>query len=427
MLDIVDRFPLYPLIFSFILYPLAAWIVLRFFPQRIRLQSFTILNVAGLAVLCWLSGATGVRFNMAASYSKIAILFFLLYLAVVWLNYFVLRRCKDESSLWPTLAFLLPIFFLAYIKYGADALNPFHSALQLAGLTHFGVFFIGISYLSFRLVHLVLEVRNEVVPMPNIWEYLSFAFYVPTISIGPINPYSRFIHSLHSTDRAKMPIQRCVLRIVVGFTKYIFLGSLIAQFTYAGLLRDGHPHKVIDLLIAIPAYTVYLYCNFSGFCDMVIGVSGLIGIDVAENFDRPFLTRNLQEFWTHWHMTLSLWIRDLMFTPMSKALMRRFGIKAANNVIAASIFISFMAVGIWHGTGVNYLIFGVTQGLGIATVHYYTVWLKKKLGRDGFTAYRSNRLISSIGTVVTFVYFSLSLFIFANNWQQMLAIKASLR
>ena len=83
-------------------------------------------------------------------------------------------------------------------------------------------------------------------------------------------------------------MSRSLLRILVGFTKYIFLGSLVAQFTYAGLLRDGHPHAVIDLIIAIPAYTIYLYCNFSGFCDMAIGVSGLLGIEVAENFDRPF-------------------------------------------------------------------------------------------------------------------------------------------
>jgi D-alanyl-lipoteichoic acid acyltransferase DltB (MBOAT superfamily) len=427
MIDIVDRFPLYPLLFSFVLYPFLAWIALRFSPVALKIQCFTVLNVAGLAVLCWLSGATGVRFNMAASYSKVALLFFFLYSGFVLLNYVALKSCRRDGTIWPSTAFLLPIVFLVYIKYTAPVLNPFHGILATAGLTRFGVFFIGISYLSFRLVHLVLEVRNEVVQMPTIWEYLSFAFYVPTLSIGPINPYSKFIHSIRTPDRKKTPIRRSLLRILVGLTKYLFLGSLIAQFTYAGLLRDGHPHKVIDLVIAIPAYTIYLYCNFSGFCDMVIGVSGLLGIEVAENFDRPFTKRNLQEFWTHWHMTLSLWIRDLLFTPLSKALMRRFGPKSANHVIAVSILLSFLVVGIWHGTGINYLVFGATQGFGIMAVHYYTVWLKKKLGRDKFTAYRSSRLISSVGSVMTFIYFSLSLFIFANTWKDMLAIRASLQ
>ena len=427
MMDVVDRFPLYPLILSFILYPIAAWIILRVLPQRIRIQIFTLLNVTGLAALCWLSGATGIRFNMASSYSKLALVFFLIYLGFVLLNYGALRLCRRDGTIWPTVAFLAPIVFLAYIKYAPGSLDPFTSVLAAVGLTRFVAFFIGISYLSFRLVHLVQEVRNEVVQMPNIWEYLSFAFYVPTLSIGPINPYSKFIGSLRTPDRQKTPVLRSLLRIIVGFTKYIFLGSLIAQFTYAGLLRDGHPHHVVDLIIAIPAYTVYLYCNFSGFCDMVIGVSGLLGIEIAENFDCPFKRRNLQEFWNHWHMTLSAWIRDLMFTPMTKAMMRRFGPKSANNVIATSIFISFLVVGIWHGTGLNFLLFGVTQGVGIAAVHYYTVWLKKKLGREGFAAYRNSKLISSIACVVTFVYFSLSLFVFANTWTQIVAIRASLQ
>jgi D-alanyl-lipoteichoic acid acyltransferase DltB (MBOAT superfamily) len=427
MLDVVDRFPLYPLILTFILYPLAAWVVLNLVPTKIRIQSFTVLNAAGLASLCWLSGANGVRLSAAASYTKVAMLFFAIYLGFVLLNYAALRLCQRDNTIWPTAAFFLPIFVLAYIKYAAESEHPFSAALSGAGSPHVAVFFIGISYLSFRLVHLVQEVRNEVVQMPNIWEYLSFAFFVPTLSIGPINPYSKFIKSYRVPDREKTPVGRSLLRIVVGFTKYIFLGSLIAQFTYAGLLRDGHPHAAIDLIIAIPAYTLYLYCNFSGFCDMAIGTSGLLHIEIAENFDRPFMTRNLQEFWTHWHMTLSSWIRDLLFTPLSKSLMRRFGPKSAHHVIAISIFISFLIVGVWHGTGLHFLIFGISQGVGIAAVHYYTVWLKKTLGRDKFAAYRKNRIISSVATVVTFTYFSLSLFVFANTWTQMLAIRANLR
>jgi len=427
MLDALDRFPLYPLILSFVLYPVAAWMVLHLSPRKIRMQCFTLLNVAGLAGLCWLGGANGVRAKAVVSYSKVPLLFFSIYVALVLLHYAVLRLCRREGTIWPTLAFLSPIALLAYIKYASDSLNPFRAVLATAGLSRFAVFFIGISYLSFRLVHLVQEVRNDVVPMPNIWEYLSFAFFVPTLSVGPINPYSKFIGSMRALDREKTPVSRSLLRIVVGFTKYIFLGSLVAQFTYAGLLRDGHPHAVIDLVIAIPAYTLYLYCNFSGFCDMAIGVSGLMGIEVAENFDRPFLARNLQEFWTRWHITLSTWIRDLMFTPISKSMMRRFGPKSANHVIAASILISFLVVGVWHGTGLHFLIFGALQGIGIATVHYYTVWLKRRLGRERFAAYRKNKLIMAIAGAMTFTYYSLTLFVFANTWKEMLAIKANLQ
>ena len=186
MLDVVDRFPLYPLILTFMLYPVAAWILLKLTPQKIRIQCFALLNVGGLAALCWLSGATGVRFREALAYSKVALLFFAVYLAIVLLNYVALKLCRRDGTIWPGVAFLLPIVFLAYIKYASDSLNPFGSLLATAGLSRFAVFFIGVSYLSFRLVHLVQEVRNEVVHMPSIWEYLSFAFFVPTLSVGPI-------------------------------------------------------------------------------------------------------------------------------------------------------------------------------------------------------------------------------------------------
>jgi D-alanyl-lipoteichoic acid acyltransferase DltB (MBOAT superfamily) len=418
-MDIVDRFPLYPLIFGFVLYPIAAWLLLRFFPGKIRMQSFAVLNVAGMAVMCWLSGAREVRAVAIVRYSHVMLIFFFLYLGIVLLNYLVLRLCKRDDSIWPTTAFLLPIVFLAYIKYASEDLNPFHALLAPAGLGQFAVFFIGISYMSFRLVHLVQEVRNDAVEMPSIWEYLSFAFFVPTLTVGPINPYSKFISSLRSPDRRITPVGRSLLRIVVGFTKYMFLGSLVAQFTYSGLLRDGHPHVIIDLFIAVPAYALYLYCNFSGFCDMAIGVSGLLGIEVAENFDRPFQTRNIQEFWTRWHMTLSTWFRDLVFTPMSKSLMRRFGPKSANHVIAVSLLLTFLLVGIWHGKGLNFLVFGALQGIGLVTVHYYTVWLKKTLGREGFAAYRQNRIIRTTMQVINFAYFSFTLFFFANNWREM--------
>ena len=427
MFDIVDRFPLYPLIFCFVLYPAAAWMALRLLPQKMKSTVFHAPECgrAGGDVLVERCKWGASKRCVIVQQSAFHILFNLCRARPGELR--VLRRCQRDHTIWPAAAFLLPIAFLAYIKYASDLLNPFTAVLAPIGLSKFAGFFIGVSYLSFRLVHLVQEVRNEVVEMPTVWEYLSFAFFVPTLTVGPISPYSKFIRSLRTPDRQDTPLGRSLLRILVGFTKYIFLGSLVAQFTYAGLLEDGHPHAVIDLAIAIPAYAVYLYCNFSGYCDMVIGVSGLLGIAVAENFDRPFMTRNLQEFWTRWHITLSLWIRDLLFTPLSKWMMRKFGPKSASHVIAASLFISFLVVGVWHGKGTNFLTFGALQGAGLVTVHYYTVWLKKTLGRDGYTAYRKNTVIQVVASVTTFCYFSLTLFFFANRWEEMRSILASLQ
>jgi D-alanyl-lipoteichoic acid acyltransferase DltB (MBOAT superfamily) len=282
-------------------------------------------------------------------------------------------------------------------------------------MTHRAEFFVGISYMAFRLAHLVREVQNEVVPMPTLAEYVAYALFVPILSIGPIQHYSAMASSLAKPPSSPKLVGSAWMRILVGFTKYLFLATILNQFTYSGLLLDGHPHHLLDLFIAVPAYTLYLYCNFSGFCDMVIGTSALLGIEVGENFDRPFASRNLQEFWNHWHITLSAWFRDMMFTPMLKALVRLSGPKSANHMIALTLMIVFITVGVWHGTGLNYLLFGMCQGIGLVVVHYYRLLLRSRLSRQSYAAYQESPVIHAVAVAATFVYFSLTLFFFANT------------
>ena len=307
----------------------------------------------------------------------------------------------------------------AYVKYVPDAWNPLRHLMGPFADKRVAEFFAGISYMAFRLSHMALEVRNGVAPMPGPAAYLSFAFFVPTFSVGPINPYSWFHRSVEQPDRERTPVLPSGMRIVVGFAKYLFAATLLNQFTYAGLLNDGHPHGWIDLAAAVVAYCLYLYCNFSGFVDMVIGTSGLLGIEVHENFDRPLLARDIQEFWTRWHMTLSLYMRDMMFVPMTKALARYFGPRNTNHAIAFSSVVVFLVVGIWHGVGWNFVIFGLLQGIGLAACHYYTVFLKRSLGKAGYAAYQANMPLRVVATTITFLYFSVSLFFFANTLDEM--------
>ncbi len=425
-MDFADRLPLLPIVFSFLVYPIFAWAVLRYSPPMQRMKLFTALNIAGAAALVFLSAAKGIRLHFIPLYAKIVVLFFVIYLAAVVVNYVLLRRCQRDDGGAGLIAFLFPIALLILVKYVPNGWNPLAPLTAHLGHKQFSEFFVGISYVSFRLTHLVQEVRNDVAEMPDVWEYLSFAFFVPTVAIGPINPYSKFAHSLKNPSREVTPVGRSLLRILVGLTKYIFLATLLNQFTYQGLLLDGHPHAKIDLVIAVFAYSLFLYCNFSGFCDMVIGVSGLLGIEVMENFDRPFLSRDFQEFWNRWHITLSLWLRDLMFTPLSKAMIRRLGTKYANHVIAFSICAVFLVIGLWHGKGLNFALFGLSQGVGLACVHYYTVFLKRRLGKKGYAAYQKNRFIHGLGVAMTFTYFSATLFLFANSWADIHRIFAAL-
>jgi D-alanyl-lipoteichoic acid acyltransferase DltB (MBOAT superfamily) len=393
----------------FLLFPMAGYVALQWTPKSLRIVAFAIVNLVFALGVCLSRGASGVRLHYLKQYIVFSCVMFLVYVLLVSVQYLLLKRSLGS---WLPLAF--PILVLVYVKYVPSSWNH---GFVLAPFSNKALaeFFLGLSYMSFRLTYMVHEIRNEVVPLPSFAEYLAFAFFVPTLSIGPINPYSAFHRSLHAPDRAVTPVARSWGRILIGLTKYLLLGNLANQLSFDGLLADGWPHRFIDFPIATAGYCIYLYCNFSGFCDIAIGVSGLLGIHVHENFDRPFRSRNLQEFWTNWHITLSTYMRDMVFAPLSKALIRRFGPKSAPHCIALSIAIVFILLGIWHGAGWNFVIFGVWHAVGVVVVHYYTIFLKKRLGKAGYAKYQENPVIFQISRALTVTYFALGLFLMANS------------
>ena len=359
-------------------------------------------------------------------------LFLAPYVLLVCAQFLVLRWAGARGGwrLWT--AFCTPLVVLVAVRYVppsayAGLVGPLSERLRAEPGFSFGSYFIGVSYLAFRTSYLVLEVRNGVVPPPGFWAYLGFAFFAPTLSVGPISPYSRHRCAFAETDRPQIPPGRALLRLLVGLVKFKFLGVLLNQLSYAGLLLDGHPHPWIDLPVAAAAYYLYLYCNFSGMCDIAIGAAGLMGISVAENFDNPLGARNMKDFWNRWHITLSHYMRDVVFSPLSKALVRALGPAHANQAVALTILVVFLLVGIWHGVGGNFVAFGAAQALGVVTVHYYTLGLKRWLGRAGYKAYHASRLIQALGVAITFCYFSATLAFFANTFAELKEILAGLR
>jgi D-alanyl-lipoteichoic acid acyltransferase DltB (MBOAT superfamily) len=400
------------LLVGLLAYVVAGRIVMRHFTGVVREAALAALNVAGVFAFLFYGG------------KEHYVLRFVIYLALIVGLYLTVCLFAEKRGRWPWLAFFAPIAALIVVRYVP---GEWYVALgHVLGKTWRGVpNMIGISYLAFRCSRLVLEVRNGVMPKPNFLEYLNFAFFLPTMPVGPINTYANFRRGF--TERYEVPLGRAALRILVGAAKYQFLGNLCNQLTYSGLLLDSHPHLWLDLPVAMFFYYLYLYLNFSGFCDMAIGAAGIMGIAVPENFENPLLARNMKEFWNRWHITLSGWMRDLVFSPLSKFLVRVMGVKLADHAIALAIFATFLLIGIWHGVGWNYAAFGLAQALGVATVHYYTIFLKRKLGREGFKAYNENRWIHAAAVTVTFCYYAVTLFLFANTFADMRQIFSVLR
>jgi D-alanyl-lipoteichoic acid acyltransferase DltB (MBOAT superfamily) len=357
---------------------------------------------------------------------------FLSYLALICLQYAMVWKFAERDGRRPWIAFLTPIAVLAGIRYLPPLLlaggGPFFAKIlgHRSDPAMITARYVGLSYLAFRSSYLVLEIRNGAVRKPTLWQYLGFCFFFPTMPVGPINTYGNYRLGFEPVPPA-IPVGSAVLRILVGCVKFAFLGNILNSMTYSGLFFNDHYHLWIDLPIAAIFYYLYLYCNFSGFCDLAIGAAGLIGIPVPENFKNPLQARSVQDFWNRWHITLSHYMRDVVFTPLSRYFARIMGPDRVNHAIALTILVVFLLIGIWHGVGWNYIAFGAIHGLGVIWNHYYTLGLKKWLGRDGFRAYISNPWIHAGAVVLTFCFVSFSLFFFANTPDQMKEILSSIR
>jgi D-alanyl-lipoteichoic acid acyltransferase DltB (MBOAT superfamily) len=410
-----------PLALTFLVFPAVAGLGRRSRRIEWRARWLALCGLLMLPALCVLGGMEDVRLRNASQFLIAALEILTIYVATVVASWLLLRKWGRAAGAAFWLSFSFPIAVLVLVRFIPGQWHYFYEG------KHIAVIFIGVSYMAFRLSHLALEYRNAVIERPRLAEYLAFAFFPPTLAIGPISPFSTFRSALYDLTGAGIPTSQCAIRFSLGLTKFIFLANLANQLAYQGLLLDSHPHYWIDLVVAAVFYYLYLYLNFSGWCDMAVASAGLIGIRVAENFNSPFSSRNVQEYWTRWHMTLGGYMRDVLFTPLSKALVRGFGPKNVQHAIALSLLCVFIAMGLWHGLAWNFFIYYLIQAIGIVWVHYYTTFLKKRLGRDGYAQYLANPHIRRAATAVNFVFACASLFFFANPLPQTMQILAAFR
>jgi len=393
-------------IYAFLVFILASYFI-RFKLKKSGTIAFLLINLTFvLYIMCELhiSNRTGLKY-------------LLFYLFIFYIQYYLLSTFIFKKNYIAFIPILFPIFILFCAKF-----------FPLTGYLKFFVL-IGISYISFKATHLTILVRNKIIALPNLTEFYCYVLYAPTLFIGPINSAKDFFETLlQPPSRKNFPIFISLNRILVGLTKYFYFSAIINQLTFSGLWSDGYDHTWLDFFVSSVAFYLKLYMNFSGFCDIVIGISGLLCIKINENFDNPLLSRNIKDFWNRWHITLSHFMRDLVFNPMVKFLLGLQFIKQTylNSIAAFTTIIIFLLIGLWHGLEWNYLIFGLLHGLGVVFIQYYNIFLTFILSKKIYQFYTKNSFVKIISTIITFCYISFTFFIFENDLASILDISAYL-
>jgi alginate O-acetyltransferase complex protein AlgI len=220
-------------------------------------------------------------------------------------------------------------------------------------------------------------------------------------------------------------------RIVLGAFKVWILSDILFAWqadAIAALTPGlGFGWRVLTGALVVVLYPLFLYANFSGYTDFVIGVARLFRLRLPENFDRPFGAVNFIEFWSRWHISLSQWLRSYVFNPLLLGWMRRFRLARSKQYPAvAAFFVTFFLVGAWHGQTSEFLFFGLLQGGGVAGNRLYQVAMTRRLTPVEYGRVCANPMYRAVSRGLTFTWFAFTLLWFWASWARIGALATAL-
>lgn len=299
------------------------------------------------------------------------------------------------------------LVFYKYINFVIENINNlqeiFHleSEIDLISL----ILPIGISYYTFQSIGYIVRVnRGLEIPEKNFIIFTSFLIFFPKFLSGPVERSNHFLPQL------KAPVDFDQSTISVGL-RLILLGAfkkmVIADNLYGPVsivYSNIQDYSGISLILVLFIQIIYIYCDFSGYTDMALGSAKILGINLIDNFNRPFFAKSISEFWKRWHISLSSWCNEFIFIPFIVKY-RKFG----NLASILGIFLTFITIGIWHGANWTYIVLGLLQALAII----YEFFTKKH--RLRLASKYPKQLINAISRVLVFIFMAFSMIFFFSN------------
>lgn len=342
--------------------------------------------------------------------------------------YFTSTHFSDFAQMAPLLGFLaLGFLGVALIPVGCSsrvlgtwiasivivfAVLKKYGVLEFLPTLPFAYSVVGLSYILFRVIHLSVDVAGRgIEPRPTGAEYLRYVLNPFTFVAGPIQRFqeSRRQHDAFADFEVDDDVSsRSLSRIVNGYLKVAVISVLLK--TYFDFLDVGQAARSYEHAVASAVYTAFLFFNFSGYMDIVIGVGGLFGLKLPENFDRPFTSVGFLEFWGRWHMTLSEWFKTYVFNPVVTRFTRLSNhTKLMPYYGVVGFFITFFLMGIWHGTTLAFVYYAVFLALGVSLNKLFEVQSREWLGKQRFKSLRANEIYRLVGQALTGAYFAYAL------------------
>lgn len=281
-----------------------------------------------------------------------------------------LQKCwQRRLCLWGSIAISLSV--LGYFKYANFFLWTWNS-MVMGNFQPLNIILpVGISFYTFQSISYIVDVyKRRITPTATWLEYAFFLSFFPALVAGPIVRADYFLPQIENRDHAsRSDIYSGLWLIVLGIVKKAIIADYIAQYNDL-IFASPTGYSGFESLMGVIGYVMQIYCDFSGYSDMAIGIALIMGFRLMKNFDFPYKAQNLSDFWRQWHISLSTWLRDYVYIPLGGN--RRGTLRTYINN-----FITMLVGGLWHGAAWKFVIWGGLHGVGLALHKAFQPLLKK--------------------------------------------------
>ena len=309
-------------------------------------------------------------------YYKSSAWFFMLLIITSVLDWCLSRIMSDTRKLWKRrlclwLSIGMSLSILGFFKYANFFLWNWNQMVEGNFQPLDIILPVGISFYTFQSISYIVDVYKGRVSPTETWiEYLFFLSYFPALVAGPIVRADYFLPQIQNRDHAsRQEMAAGLWLIILGLVKKAVVADYIAQYNDL-IFASPTGYSGLESLMGVVGYVVQIYCDFSGYSDMAIGISAIMGFRLTQNFNFPYKSRNLTDFWRRWHISLSTWLRDYVYIPLGgnrRGTLRTY----VNN------FLTMLVGGLWHGAAWKFVIWGGMHGVGLIIHKALRPWLVK--------------------------------------------------
>lgn len=320
-------------------------------------------------------------------------------LAVYW-SARIIGRSPGARKLALKITIIWLLGSLCFLKYSASLFKTNALVPALPQVRGWGILLpIGFSYIIFRLIHYIVEVYKGRIAAGSLLDLAAYVLFFPTFLCGPIERFMVFHDQSLAAQKAGFGLAHfnySLFRIVLGLVKKAFIADTMARLIMP-VLSCPQAHARAEVILSVFGLMLRVYMDFSGYTDMALGVAGLFGYRIVENFNKPFLQKNIVMFWRNWHISLYTWIRDYFFLPV-------FGYAASRGKVYIGVFATMLVFHLWHGFSLNFLGAAVYNSAGIF------LWMAFRFVKERVPVFNricGNVFSGALALLVTFSFVSL--------------------